>query len=83
MVPDDRRLIEVRLPQAALAYNLSPAQLRLAGALCMGLSLPDFSRQSGVSPNTARTDLDRLFDKVGVSSRPVPVRALLSLAPRR
>lgn len=80
---EDRRPIEERLMQAGVVYDLSPAQLRVAGAVCMGVSLPDFARQAGISLNTARTHLKRIFEKLGVSSQPVLVRALLSLTPPR
>ena len=80
---EDRRPVEERLAQAAVVYDLSAAQLRLAVAVCQGISVPEFVRQNRVSRNTARTHLNRVFEKVGVSSQPLLVRALLSLTPPR
>jgi DNA-binding CsgD family transcriptional regulator len=34
----------------------------------------------GITANTARTHLDRIFDKTGVRTQPALVRALLSVA---
>jgi DNA-binding CsgD family transcriptional regulator len=67
-----------RLEKAALTYGLSPAQTRLAGLVAEGLSLTESALRMGITPNTARTHLNRVFDKIGVRTQPALVRVLLS-----
>ncbi|GLQ57211.1 LuxR C-terminal-related transcriptional regulator [Devosia nitrariae] len=76
----NRHLAEERLAMAASAFGLSPSQLRVARRIVEGLSLVEIADDSGVSVNTARTQLRRMFEKVGVHSQPALVRALLSVA---
>jgi DNA-binding CsgD family transcriptional regulator len=66
-----------RLEIAAAIYGLSPAQITLAALVAEGLSLPEIAERMGVTPNTARTHLNRIFDKVGVRTQPSLVRVLL------
>ncbi|HEV7345195.1 MAG TPA: LuxR C-terminal-related transcriptional regulator [Devosia sp.] len=69
-----------RLAQAALTFGLSPAQTRLAALIAEGLSLVDIAERMGITQNTARTHLNRVFDKVGVRTQPALVRVLLLAA---
>jgi DNA-binding CsgD family transcriptional regulator len=69
-----------RLAQAALTYGLSPAQTQLAGLIAEGLSLTEIALRMGITANTARTHLNRVFDKIGVRTQPALVRVLLSTA---
>jgi DNA-binding CsgD family transcriptional regulator len=43
-----------------------------------GLSLVDISARMGITANTARTHLNRIFDKTGVRTQPALVRVLLT-----
>lgn len=79
----NRQLSEDRLAMAAPVFGLSPAQLRLAKSIVEGRSLVEISEATGVSVNTARTQLRRMFEKVGVHSQPALVRVLLSVAAPR
>jgi DNA-binding CsgD family transcriptional regulator len=72
-----QHLDERRLALAAAVYGLSPAQLTLAALVAEGLTLPDIAARMGVTANTARTHLNRVFDKVGVRTQPALVRVLL------
>jgi DNA-binding CsgD family transcriptional regulator len=76
---DDRHTTERRLSAAAVVYRLSPCQARLAGLIVDGLDVAEAARQLGISANTARTHLQRMFDKTGARSQPALVRALLSI----
>jgi DNA-binding CsgD family transcriptional regulator len=80
---DDLRPLASRIGQAARIYELSPAQSRLALAVAEGRSLPEFAAEAGVSLNTARTHLRRVFAKAGASSQAELVARLLSLTPPR
>jgi DNA-binding CsgD family transcriptional regulator len=80
---DDLRPLAGRIEQAAHIYELSPAQSRLALAVAEGRSLPEFAAESGVSLNTARTHLRRVFAKAGATSQAGLVARLLSLTPPR
>lgn len=69
---------EDRLETAALIYGLSPVQKQVAGLVAEGLSLGEIAERLGITANTARTHLNRIFDKTGVRTQPALVRALLS-----
>ena len=51
-------------------------------ALLEGLALADAAERDGVSLSTAKTQLQRIFDKVGVRTQPALVRALLAVTER-
>lgn len=69
-----------RLDAAALVYGLSMAQQRLAEQIVAGSDLGEIAERLGVSVNTVRTHLQRIFDKTGARSQPALVRTLLSVA---
>lgn len=77
---DDPSLAEDRLDTAAMVFELSPLQKRVAGLVAEGLALPEVAKRLGVSPSTARTHLQRVFDKTGVHNQPALVRVLLTVA---
>ena len=60
-------------------YGLTPAQTRLAALIVGGQGLVEAAGRLGVSVNTARTQLRRMFEKTGVNGQPALVRALLSV----
>jgi DNA-binding CsgD family transcriptional regulator len=74
----DPELSERRLDMAARIYGLSPAQRVLAGHVAEGLTLGEIAGRMQISPNTARTHLNRVFDKTGVRTQPALVRVLLT-----
>jgi DNA-binding CsgD family transcriptional regulator len=71
---------ETRLDAAAAVFGLSPAQKRLAAHIADGLSLPEIAEKMDITANTARTHLDRIYEKIGVRTQPALVRVLLSVA---
>ena len=75
---DDEATIEHRLSTAAVIFGLSPAQVRLSQHIADGHDLSQAAAALGISVNTARTQLQRIFDKTGVHSQPALVRVLLS-----
>jgi DNA-binding CsgD family transcriptional regulator len=72
-------LNEKRLDAAAVVFGLSPAQKQLAAHVAGGRSLPEIADLMGITANTARTHLNRIFDKTGVHSQAALVRILLSV----
>lgn len=74
----DTSLTESGLAAATAVFGLSPAQQRVAALVAEGLSLVDIAERLGVTVNTARTHLNRVFDKVGVRTQSALVRVLLT-----
>ena len=77
---DHAGLSQERLSVAALIYGLSLAQQQLAAHVAQGLSLPEIATAMGITTNTARTHLNRVFEKTGVHNQTALVRVLLSSA---
>lgn len=73
-----RPVSEDRLEMTAHIFDLSPSQKKLAGLLAEGLALPQVAERMGITHNTARTHLQRVYEKTGVSTQTALVRVLLS-----
>ena len=56
------------------------AEIRLAAAVFEGLSLPEAAEKFGISINTVRFQLARIFDKTGVSRQAELVKLMMQLA---
>lgn len=78
---DNAAEIERRLTSAALIFGLSPSQQRLVHLLAEGQGLAQSAKAMGVSVNTLRTQLARIFDKTGVHTQAALLRLMLSIAP--
>ena len=61
-------------PQAVAALGISPRELEVLQALAAGLANKQIARQLGVSPNTVKTHVARLFDKLGAQRRTEAIR---------
>ena len=68
-----------RLMVAKAIFGLSDGQLGLARKITQGDSLTTAAQDLGISINTARTHLSRIYDKTGVNSQTALVRTLLSV----
>ena len=55
-------------------YSLTAAEARVAGALAAGQSAADVSERFGVSRETARSQIKRVFEKAGVRSQSAFIR---------
>ncbi|MEO6015221.1 MAG: LuxR C-terminal-related transcriptional regulator [Devosia sp.] len=73
-------LSEDRLRVASVIYGLSPAQQRLASLVAENKSLNEIAAEMKITANTARTHLNRVFEKTGVRTQTALVRVLLSAA---
>jgi DNA-binding CsgD family transcriptional regulator len=60
-------------------YALTVAEARLAAWLAQGKSVNEAAAAMGITVNTARAYLKRIYDKTGVRRQPELVRVLLSL----
>lgn len=68
-----------RLDVAAKLYRLSPAQVSLAQKIVSGQDVASAAKTLNISASTARTQLNRMFDKTGTRSQTALVRALFSV----
>lgn len=59
-------------------YDLTPAEARLAAALCAGQSLTDHAHVTGISINTVKYHLKSIFGKTGDTRQPELIRRLLA-----
>ncbi len=69
-----------RLDVAKTIFGLSTAQSQLARLVVDGLDMPTAAERLGISLNTAKTHLQRLFDKTEVRSQPALVATLLGVS---
>ncbi|MDD9921627.1 MAG: helix-turn-helix transcriptional regulator [Boseongicola sp.] len=74
----DTATTEQRLEAAADVFALSQAQLKVGRMIVDGKDLPEAASELGVSVNTVRTHLQRMFEKAHVNSQTALVRVLLS-----
>lgn len=66
----------------ASAFDLSPAEARLAAALASGRSLTEIARDGGFSRNTLRNQLAAVFTKTGTHRQAELVALIGGLVPR-
>ena len=78
---DNAAVLDRRLQAARGVFGLSPGQHQLARLIAEGKDLALAAAELGVSVNTARTQLQRMFDKVGVRNQAALMRVLLSIGP--
>ncbi len=75
---DDSDLLDRQIASAAKIYALSRTQEKLACEVIAGRDLTTAAATLGISPNTAKTHLQRIYDKIGVRTQPALVRLLLN-----
>lgn len=76
--------LEAELPapeeELRTLFGLTPAEIRLATAMFDGLSLREAADSFGLSVNTVRFQLARIFDKTGVTRQAELVKLMMRLA---
>jgi DNA-binding CsgD family transcriptional regulator len=77
---DDGHQVERSLELAKNVFGLSDAQTRLAETITAGFGLTESAKKMGISVNTARTHLSRIYEKTGVNSQTALVRILLGVS---
>lgn len=75
---DDAFLLRQKLEDAAVRFGISPAQLDVCERIAMGRDLAMPAEDLGVSVNTVRTQLRRMFDKTDTHSQAGLVSLLLN-----
>ena len=68
---------------ATEVFQLSPSQTRLASLIIEGLTVVDAAAREGIRVTTARTQVQRIFDKVGVRNLSGLTRVLLTAGQQR
>lgn len=71
--------LDRRMRVAQQVFGLSEGQARVARCIAQGLGPKALASELGISVNTARTHLTRLYEKTGVNSQTALVRLLLSV----
>lgn len=61
-------------PRAVASLGISPRELEVLQALAAGLANKQIARQLDVSPNTVKTHVARLFEKLGAQRRTEAIR---------
>jgi DNA-binding CsgD family transcriptional regulator len=77
-ITDPEARVQMAPEVLAQIYDLTHAESRLAEHLIQGESLVDAAERLGVSHNTARTHLQRIYEKTGASHQGELVRLLLA-----
>lgn len=76
------RIDETSPPDLQARFGLTEAEAGLAAALAAGEALSDYARRRGVRVQTARNQLQSVFQKVGVNRQSELVRRLLTVEPK-
>lgn len=71
--------VDARLAIAKTIFGLSDGQMLLAHRIVQGDNLIAASEALGISKNTVRTHLSRIYEKTGINSQTALVRILLSV----
>ena len=76
---DDEQRLKRMMAIAREVYGLTASQAQLAELLASGTDLKQAARKLGVSINTVRTQIQRMFDKTGARSQSALVAMLFSV----
>jgi DNA-binding CsgD family transcriptional regulator len=79
-IADDGRKPVIDPQALRSAYGLTPAEARVAIATVDHVSAKDVARVLGVSPHTVRSQIQRVYAKLGVDTRARFVKVMLGLA---
>ena len=75
---DDAFMLRSRLKDSSVSFGISPAQVKLCEFIASGSDLATAAEGLGVSINTVRTQLQRMFEKTGTHSQAALLSLLLS-----
>jgi FixJ family two-component response regulator len=77
-ISDPHRRVETAEELLCRLYGLTPTEARLTAMLMQGMSLEDAVPELGISINTARTHIKRVFGKTGTARQGDLISLLLS-----
>jgi len=78
---DDDKLVEQKVSWARQVYHLSSMQSQIVCLLIEGRDIANIANDLGITVNTVRTHLQRMYDKTGARSRHALVCAILNMEP--
>ena len=81
-VSDPERQVEAPIDRLVELYGVTPAEAALAQVVARGTGLTEAADELGISMNTARTHLKRVFQKTGTRRQAELVRLFLSGVPQ-
>ena len=76
-VASEDSLTRAKIKRCVSKHGLTPAEGRLVDSLCAGRSAADHAEQYSISPNTVRTHMQRVREKLGVKRQADIVRKAL------
>jgi DNA-binding CsgD family transcriptional regulator len=77
----DQQLLSNAVSRAGRMFGLTTAQVRVAEAIAHGHDLSVIANTLQVRPNTVRTHVRRMFERLNVNSQTALVRTMLSAGP--
>lgn len=78
---NDTSITEQRIGWARQVYNLSATQTSIVRLIIEGNEVAEAAQDLGISVNTVRTHLQRIYDKTGARSRHALVQAIFRMEP--
>jgi DNA-binding CsgD family transcriptional regulator len=79
-IVDPANRAEIPVALISDTYGLSPAEAKIALAISSGLSIPEAAAGLGLSPNTVKTHLRRVFSKTGTGRQAELARLLTMMS---
>lgn len=79
-ISDNEAMIEINREILKNTYRLTKAEIRTAEWIVEGKSLEEASSESGLSINTLKTHLHRIYDKTNTPNRAMLVKLLMTLS---
>ncbi|GAB5413684.1 MAG: hypothetical protein Cons2KO_12870 [Congregibacter sp.] len=76
-IASEDSIARTKIRRLARKYSLTPAECKLVESLCAGSSMAEHAKEHGISPNTARTHMQRVREKLGVKRQADIVRLAL------
>lgn len=79
-ISDPAQEIQVDPELLRKTYGMTPAEIRVAVTLCQEGSIEETAAKAGISVNTARSQLQQVYQKTGVDNRTKLTKLIVSLA---
>lgn len=76
-IASEDSIMRTKIKRFIAAHHLTPAEAKLVESLCVGRSTAEHAELCSISPNTVRTHMQRIREKVGVKRQADVVRRAL------